>query len=282
MRGIVISPIKITGKNSMTINGIDPIKLRQYLLYWDKIDFPQNNIIGFGDSPDIEYLKNVGVLKQTRVQIQLSGEMTELYLKGQLMALRMNNEVEKGCWSLGQENIDLVLPRSETVLDRGIEFNLYNGLPVPSSDVSFEDIMHFKEKRNDELLEFRFLMDNFYQELLKSGDSERAMLTYIENIYRKIISIDKVMNESKIKRFRGSVKIRFDLGEAIRNTFFGAIGAAGAGTILNVPITAGLGATMGFASSFIKINSEMSLKPKGIPTELKDYAYLYYADKELK
>jgi hypothetical protein len=276
MRGIVISPVQITGKNSIRVGGMDQIKLRQYLLYWDKIDFPQNNIIGFGDSPEIEFLKSAGILKQTRVQIQLSGEVTELYLKGQLMALKLNNELEKGCWSLGQDNIDLVLPKNDSVLERCIEVNLYNSLPIPSPEVSFEDILTFKETRKDELLEFRGLMDNFYLELIKSGDSERAMTKNIEKIQRQIIAIDKVMNDSKINKFRGSLKVRFDITEAIKNTFIGAIGA---GSLFNFPVTAG--AALGLASSFIKVNSEISLKPKGIPPELKDYAYLYYANKEL-
>lgn len=275
MRGIVISPVKIIGKTSMEVNGgIDPGKLRQYLLYWDKIDFPQNNLIGFGESPEVQYLKEVGVLKQTSVQILLSGETTELYLKGQLKALELNNEKEKGRWTLGQEGIDLVLPKSDSVMEKGIEVDLYNSLPIPTAEVSLEDILFFKEKRKDELLEFRSLMDNFYLELLKSGDSERAMVAYIEEIQRKIVELDKVMNESKIKRLKESVKIKFDLKEAVRNTFIGGFG----GTSLGFPTT---GATLGFASSVINISSEISIKPKVIPSELKDYAYLYYSTKEL-
>lgn len=276
MRGIVVSPVKITGKNSMVVNGsIDPLKLRQYLLYWDKIDFPQNNIISFGETPEIQYLKEAGVLKQTNVKVYLSGELTELYLKSQLKALEINNKNEKGSWTLGQENIELVLPKSESVLDRGLEVELYNSLPVPSEEVSLEDILNFKEKRKDELLYFRNLMDNLYIELLKSADSERAINAYIGRLQKGIMELDQVMKESKLSKFKGSVKIQFDLKEAIINTFLGATG----GTAIGFP---DVGAALGFASSFINITSEMSLKPKEIPSELKDYAYLYYSSKELK
>ncbi|MDM5197872.1 DUF6236 family protein [Fictibacillus enclensis] len=274
MRGIVISPVKINGKNNMSISQIDPIKLRQYLLYWDKIDLPQSNIISFRNTPEIDYLQNVGLLKQTRLQISLSGAMTEVFLKGQISAFKMNNEVEKGCWTLGQENIDLVLPKNESVLDRGIELNLYNSLPIPSPEVSLEEIIHFKEKRKDELMEFRFLMDHFYQDLIKSVDSERAMETYLQKIERNINAIDRTMKESVKKRLLGNLKVRFDVGEMIKNSILGAASAP----TLTIPVAAG--AILGAASS-IRLNTEMLIKPKGIPTELKDYAYLFYVNEDL-
>lgn len=180
MRGIVISPIKIIGRNSMLIDGgINPEKLKQYLLYWDKIDFPQSNIIGFGNSPEIEYLKEIGVLKQSRIGIDSSGEMTELYVKSQLKALELNNEKERGCWTLGQENIELVLPKSESIVKKGVEIDLYKSLPIPAEEVSLEDILIFKDERKDELLNFRELMDNLYIEFLKSADSERSLNVYV-------------------------------------------------------------------------------------------------------
>lgn len=274
MRGIVISPVKIIGKNSMQASGtIDPIKLRQYLLYWDRIDFPQSNIIEFGESPEIQYLKKVGVMQQTNVNILENGEMTALYLKAQLKALEINNSHEQGRWTLGQENIELVLPKDESVMEKGIEVNLYNSLPIPAEDTPLDDILLFKDKREDELLEFRNLMDNFYLELLKSGDSERAMTVYIDRIQRKVAEIDRVMNESMFNRVRGNVKVSFDFKDAMQNTFIGLAG----GHEIGFPSTA---AFAGFASSFININAEMLLKPKNLSSDLKAYAYLYYASDE--
>lgn len=276
MRGIVISPVKIIGKNSMTVGNFDSLKLKQYLLYWDKIDYPINNIIETGISPEMEFLMNMGVLQRTKVHLYLSGEMTELYVKSQIKALEINSQLEKGRWTLGQENIDLVLPKEDATAKKGIEIHLFNCLPVPPMEVSFEDILEFKEKRKDELLAFRVLMDNFYQELLKTGDSERAMVSYIEKLKLQIDAIDRTMRESFLKTLKGNLKVRFDFGKIIEKTFFGAAGA----NALNIPVSAG--AVLGLASSFIQISSEISLKPKKISNELKDYAYLYYANKELR
>ncbi|WP_335871973.1 DUF6236 family protein [Bacillus sp. 2205SS5-2] len=276
MKGIVVSPVEIIGKNSISVNGtIEPEKLRKYLLYWDKIDFPQSNIIGFGNSPDLEFLENAGVLKRSRFHVRGGGEVADLHLKVQLTALRKNNDTERGCWSLAQEGINFVIPTRETVLDRCIELSLYNSLPIPSIESSFEDILTFKERRNDELLEFRLLLDGIFQEILKAGDSERAIETHLHKIDRQVDAISRTMNESIGKVLWSNLKVRFDVGDLIRNTTIGAFGASQ----LGVSVTTG--AALGLASS-IKLNTEMLLKPKGIPTELKDFAYLFYANQELK
>ena len=41
MRGIVASSFKHISKNELLVRGsIDELSLRHYLLYWDKIDYP--------------------------------------------------------------------------------------------------------------------------------------------------------------------------------------------------------------------------------------------------
>lgn len=283
MRGLVISPEYKTYENgAFSISSfIHPNKLRQYVLYWDKLDLPNNNIMYTEGDPEIQYLMDVGVLQRSMFYYTSgsldSSNVAEFYSKMQFEAY-VNNNKEKREWSLAQPNKELVLSKEVSEQTSTVEVHLYDSLPVPSPDTSLDDILHFKERREDELLEFRALMDGFYLELIKHGDSERAMELYIGNIQRKIIDIDKVMNESMMSRLRASTKIRFDLGDVIKNTIFGGIGGA---TIFNSPSAIGVGATLGLATSCIKITTEKSLKPKGIPHELRDYAYLYYAEKEL-
>ncbi len=283
MKGIIISPKYSSADNGrFGIKGnVEPQELRQYVLYWDKIDFPTNTFMYF-TTPEVDFLEKVGVLQRSRFGMPSSfnsSELGNIFSNMQLAALKNNNEKGDGKWSLSQPNSKLFFDYKNSVQCKHLEVELFNSLPIPSASSSLEDILAFKERRKDELLEFRLLMDNLYLELIKSGDTETAIDVYIRNIQRKIKEIDNVMNESKIKSFRDSVKIRFDLGEAIKNTFIGA----SSGHIFNFPDDFGvsLGAAIGFASSFIKINSEMSLKPKGIPSDLKDYAYLYYSQKEL-
>lgn len=279
MRGLVISPeYEITNDGGINIvnSDIDAIKLRQYLLYWDKLDFPDNNFISIGGSSEIDYLKDVGVLQRSKHILQsFSSSAGVLYSQIQLETLKNNNEKESGKWSIAQPNSKLILNEESCVLTRNLEVELYESLPVPTSDVSLEDVLFFKERRKDELLEFRHLMDNLYLEILDSGDFERARLKNIDQLQLKIIELDRVMSESRITRLLQNVKIELDYSQVVKNT----VGAAVAGNAFGFPV--GLSGALGFASSFIKVSSEFSLKPKNIPEGLKDYAYLYYSHKEL-
>ncbi|MFC4684677.1 DUF6236 family protein [Exiguobacterium sp. s149] len=278
MRGIVISPqVDIIEKNRMIVrnSNIDQEKLREYVMYWDQIDFPVNQILHFGDTPETDYLVKAQVMKRSKINLQMSGELVELFLKGQLEAFRINNANNPGSWSLAQSGSELVLPQSSTIMTRNLEIELYNCLPVPKGDVSLDDILNFKEVRNDELLEFRQLIDDIYLEIINSGDHERALVKNIENIKRKIIELNKIMDESRISRAAKSLKIEFDVKDIISNGAMGFLIAQGS----EYPIELGMAA--GALFSAIKISSEISIQPKEIPPELKGYAYLHYSHKEL-
>lgn len=268
--------IVIRGKNEMLVKNSDiaPVKLRQYLLYWDQIDFPENNAINFGGSPEIDFLQNAGVLKRSKINLNLNGEMVGLFLKSQTEAFKLNNEKEPGSWSLAQPNQSLALDINSSFLTRNLEIELYHCLPIPSTEVSLDDILIFKERRKEEFLEFRYLLDNLYLEIVNSGDQERAKLKNIELLQRKIVDINMVMDESYISRLAGSLKIEFDWKDLATKTGPAILGS------LTGQYPMELGFAVGLYSS-IKIGSEMSLRPSGVPDDLKDFAYLYYADKEL-
>lgn len=67
MRGIIAGAEYGGSSNKLTIyGGLDPEKLRQYILYWDKIDYPENNAIGFELTPDEKFLLDCGIMERTR------------------------------------------------------------------------------------------------------------------------------------------------------------------------------------------------------------------------
>lgn len=119
-------------------------------------------------------------------------------------------------------------------------------------------------------------MDQMYISIMDSLDKDLSKDIAVEKLKNKITELNKVMHESKINRFLGTVKVEFDFSG------FGTTLGAIAGRTINSSITSIiLGAIGRSAISGIKVSSEMSLKPRGISTELKDYAYLYYQSKEL-
>lgn len=271
MRGIVISPLEITGPNSLTFNPNMGMKLRNYILYWDRIDIPINNIIGFDTDIETDFLKSAGVVQQSLVRTNGSGEVTKLYVDAQLKAFDYNNSRDVGCWSLGQENLSLVLPEEISMKARGLEVNLYDRLPIPTKLASFEDILQFKWKRYDELLAFRELMDEFYLEILNTSDSHRALEVKVNKVKKSIREIEQTMNESRISKMRKGVKVSIDIPSALKG--------AGLGTLFTnvVDVDSALAAFIGGASNLFNLEMQDILKPNSIPENLKDYAYLYYA-----
>ncbi|MPN11935.1 hypothetical protein SDC9_159244 [bioreactor metagenome] len=155
---------------------------------------------------------------------------------------------------------------------------LYNSIPVPAADVNLEDILNFKEHRYNELQEFRCVMDEMYMSIINSPDKDLAKDISVKKLQNKLIELDRIMNESKINRFLSSLKAELDISGIIKSGLT-AIGGYELGAKVGFPTT---GAVLGFASSMVNIKCEFSLKPKEMPIELKDYAYLYYQNKELK
>ncbi|ERK31956.1 DUF6236 family protein [Clostridium intestinale] len=281
MRGIIISPeyeIKGTSLKIKTTE-INPINLRQYLLYWDKIDFPNNNIISIGSSPEIRYLEEVGVLKRTFCNMNINGTINfeDVYLDMQMNVFKQNNNLSDEIWSIAQPIKNIVLPKENRIETRNIQVELYDSIPVPSKEVSLEDILNFKERRHDELREFRIIMDEMYLSIINSPDIDLSKNMHISKLQNKIIDLNKLMNEAKMRRFLSSVKVELDIS-GILNSGVNALAGYTLGSTIGFPT---LGAVLGLAGSFVKVSHESSLKPKEIPDGMKDYAYLYYQNREI-
>nr|DAJ80666.1 MAG TPA: hypothetical protein [Caudoviricetes sp.] len=260
--------------------GIDPIKLRQYILYWDKIDYPTNNLFFIPLTPDEQFLKDAGLLKRSQINIIINGSLTinpEIFINSQLATFNYNNKAKDEIWSIAQPTKEVILPRKDSFETRSIQADLFNCLPVPTANVNLEDVLNFKERRHNELKEFRWLLDSMYEEIINSSDKDLTKNRCIEKLQQKIIEINRVMAESKIKKCLRSMKARINVSDIIvagakigfATMAGGAIGKAAEGALL------------GLATSSINISREISLIPKDIPENLKDYAYLFHAHKEL-
>jgi hypothetical protein len=78
-RGLVIScPIEVASGSVLVKRAdLDPQELRSNLLFWDKLDFPDQFYIGFGLGPDSEFLLKENILQRTKVDLP-GGEMGEI------------------------------------------------------------------------------------------------------------------------------------------------------------------------------------------------------------
>jgi len=250
-RGIVLSP-PFTPLPSGGINcGGDPspLDLRKYLLYWDEIDYPTNNLIHIS-SENIDYLEQTKALKRTQVIFHglMSSGQGEFFIAAQEAALIHNLKKEPGSWVIAQ--VSDVPFYTEKNYGVAVDFELYGMLPVPSEDTPLADILEFKEKRRDELIAFRIHLDDIYQRIIISADIPRAKNTEISKLEASIKDLNRILDEGGIRR------VIMSLRNTINMDFSGlagvGLGAAGASSLINMsPLLAGMagaGIVLGYKS----------------------------------
>lgn len=277
-RGIVITPRFTVSGTSLQFSGVIGIAaddLRFYLLYWDKIDYPKNNIIHVTSSLDEQFLVEAEVMSRTNIAINVSGRLETLYVSAQLEALRQLNTREPGQWSLAQTSNAFYLPPSESTETRSIEFELFSVLPVPTKNIALDDILRFKEKRHDELLRLRIAMDELYLNVDSSNDIPRAKNAAILKLEETLKDLNRVANESWTTRLVPNMKVEFSLSDIVSHVATGELVGQKFGVAL------GVGAAIGAASAFVKLGFGKVRRVKGLPDELKDFAYLNHIADDL-
>ncbi|OGR00271.1 MAG: hypothetical protein A2505_09580 [Deltaproteobacteria bacterium RIFOXYD12_FULL_55_16] len=277
-RGIVITPrFEFDGQRFSMGGGFDPVSLRQYLLYWDKLDWPNNNIIAIGDAPELEFLRSAGVLERTMVRFtSFAGNVGYAMLQMQVSALEERDKNEPGTWSLAQHSKLLASSPEGTVETRSLEVEIYSAVPVPAADVSFEEILEFKQRRNSELLHFRSAMDELYQEAASAADIPRAKLQAQDRIQRALQDLNDVFGESFARRFLSSLKVELNIPNIAGLALAG--GAAAASFGMPIAVAAGAGAIAGA----LKFDMAHIRKGANIPASLRAYAYLHHIEQELR
>mgnify|MGYP000088199675 CR=1 FL=1 len=233
-RGIVISPpFEVLPKGGIFCGGgIDSLELRKHLLYFDKIDYPDNNIISIGSSPDETYLESTGILRRSRVNFTgtINSGNGEFFIAAQEAIYSKNSNIEPGQWSLGQSSINPHF--SNGITSQGIEFNLVNMLPVPQGIVPLEDILEFKQKRKDELIALRTHLDDVYQIIIGSADIPRSMTTEIQKLETSLKEVNKTLSEASISKI--VTNLRSYIGGNFPSTFGTALGGAGVSSLIGM------------------------------------------------
>lgn len=277
-RGIVISPgFKSTGPDSFSVNtvGIDGI-LRHCLLYWDRIEWPQNNLFAIGGSPDAAVLESAGILQRHRINFsgQFSGDFTPLIAQGQLKVFEILEKEQPGAWSLAQSSDVLRFP-GQTIADhRAIEVQLDEALPVPADGVSFQDILEFKQRHSAELMALRSALDSMYSEILTADDPARVRMTVQERLSSALIDVERALQGRNVSNWRTSASIEIKTPDIAKHAAEGAIVAG----LLGQPIA--LGAFAGAVASVVKL--QIARVPMPDSAKNGPFAYLYHAKREMR
>lgn len=173
-RGLVLfPPARLTANGVSRPEDMDRRLLRFALLFWDHIDIPKNNFIDVYPGPEVDYLQSIGIVSRSRVMVS-SSAAPEILIETHRAAFHALDPKDPGKWSLARvADADLFGP-GYLHHDRGLLVELFEAIPVPDQDVTFEDLLRFKEDRRAELLALRYHLSGIYQEILNSEDKPLA------------------------------------------------------------------------------------------------------------
>lgn len=248
----------------------DPLRLRQYVLYWDILDLAQNEMVGGPLSPDVRLLKQEGVLQSSYPSMRYSGEMASILLYSLIAVQEENNNAGSVLWSLALPNLELDLPADAVTRTRAVEVELFQAIPVPTADTPMDQVLEFRMRRWDELVAYRAVIGQLYQSVLSSPDRPHATELAVAEVQRRALDLNTVMRESRLRRLWSSVTVDLTLGDFVT----GGV-TAFAATTVGLPAIAGLAAPL---ASKVKLKDiAEAVRPKNIPSDLKDYAYVYHA-----
>jgi hypothetical protein len=249
-RGLVISvPVTVDQNGFRAFAHLDEQELRFSLLFWDKLDLPQSNILRSTDD-NADFLESAGVLKKTMICLPFGGVMTSgaiglKHVGAHLAAYRALDQAEPGVWSLGAGKNSVTFPERELEQGRGVLVRLYEAIPVPDKDVPLQDILDFKTKYRDELLALRYYLEAIYQRILNAGDGELALQSEIESLEKAIVDYLKVAKSVRIPFVNASFEANLNVLAAIGTglaTYWTGLGIAAS-------LLAGTAAGFGFGPS---------------------------------
>lgn len=258
---------------------INPIALRQYVLYWDKIDWPDNNLIHIEPGPDINLLQKENILKRSRINIigsfsSRNWGMAKLNSSMQTIALLENSKIPGEEWAIAQPYSKIILPTELCIEKKLLEVELYQSLPIPHADTPLEEILVFKIRRTAELKAFRHAMDKLYLDVVQAGDIPRARNHAIKDIENTLKDLNDLMRENKWNRLLSTIKAEIDITKLL----LGAVAGFQIGSGINCPMS---GTLSGVVLSAIKIDIKLLRTLRIIPEKLQPFYYLHYVDEEL-
>jgi hypothetical protein len=212
-RGVIALPMNI--QYNMTglsfSSKLTPEMVRYYMLYWDKMIVPDNNLISFG-IPDQEDLIATGKVLRPKLSFgngrYSSQDIADAMLLEQAELAKMFNKDPNVDWLIHQSDCNqFYLPPELSEQNDHIRFGLTNVLPVPDRSVNINEILEFKDYRSDELGDLHSCINEMYKEVLSAPDQTLEGKQAIARFQNSINNLDQVSKE----RFRIFNKFDIDV-----------------------------------------------------------------------
>lgn len=274
-RGILISPpITIEGTEiHLHSTVIDPVELRSWLLFWDRLVWPSNRIVHIETPRDYEFLIDCGVLSRPSYQSFSSGNGADLLIESYVEILKEKSLNDAQVWAIAQGERTLQLIGKTIPDSRDILVNLHKAVPVPGSNVPFAEILEFKERRLPELYRFQHEIATLYEDIVNSADKPLALALRVERIESACEDLIKVNKEWKFE----SILSSFDFSITPMSWVGAITGFVGGQTYNLDTVSSLLAGTLGAAIAFTP-----SLGKRLIDNKNNPYRYAYLAHKELR
>jgi hypothetical protein len=163
----------------------------------------------------------------------------------------------------------------------GMALTLKNLLPQVSPETELSKVVEFRNKRKEELLRFRSILDDVQKILTKcesKDDAKLVMIKFQEQLELISRTIHRVMKEQRIRGVVGTLRTILNTKAPSWLALFGA----SAGTVVGGPITGVITGFSGYAAGTAIELANYYLDARSKDNEQKELpcSYLYYAKKE--
>ncbi len=258
------------------------------LLYWDRLTVP---LIAPGFlarlDENVDFLVSEGEaepwLVKERNELDLDADIPR-FVNDFAARIREKKQRLNETWSVisptgGQGDLTAYLPREASSHSRGanhtqvLEMTLREALPMPPPGTPFQDVITFKRKRADNLVEMHQAIEELAVTLSGAESLDDAVRAGQRRITNALCELDSVFGESWPRRLVGT--LRANIGSI---TVGAAVGAFGAGQA-SVPlmITGGaLAAGQLMVAALLDDGAARVL----LPERSAPYVYAYQAQRE--
>ena len=135
-----------------------------------------------------------------------SGDFGKLFLAAQHITHAQLSNSEPGKWTVASS--EGILSTSKTPsFEPALIFDLTNVFQVPDKIVSLDDIIEFKEKRDDELAAFHRHLEEIYARITTSRDVIRSKTVEITNLEKSLSDYNSALAERFPHRSVRSLRI---------------------------------------------------------------------------
>lgn len=276
-RGLVVSPPMHIADDHIQIvsSHLDKQELRFALLFWDELVWPTSNMIRIEGGEDEQFLEHEGLLK--RPQFTVWGHISKGLESVQFQAFEQLEAAEPGAWAMAQGERSFHLLGGSRLSDgNGVTVQLHRAIPIPSADVPLAEILEFKRRRNDELIQLRYHLEAVKDGVSNAAHSQEALLSGIAAIDKSCSDLLKCGSEWQFPMQLSDLD--YSLGFNPISMFGSASTGWYLGQPFGMPAAALAAGAMALASS---VNINRSIGFRSIRRPASPFRYSYLAHQEL-